>query len=127
MRLDNAEIPDLASISNATNNINDNNSSTAYQRSINKNLLESVTKTRNQEKVSVTEFPIDGSAFKTSEKRISPIPTIESVKRVLIPESDSESEQQQQQQQLLGFHDGLLDDLSEAKYVLQQLQTVVGA
>lgn len=81
--------------------------------------MDSVTN-RKQENISVTEFPTDGSAFKTKEKHISPIPTVESVKRALIPESDSENEQQ-----LLGLHDGLLDELSEARDALQQLQTVV--
>ena len=116
-------------------------------------------------KISVTEFPTDGSEIKTKtssealstnidsvkrtllledkllpsskstdldsvrrtllqkENSCSSLTSLDNVKRTLIP--DSESEGSEMQDQLAGLHDDLLEELSDAKDVLQQLQTVV--
>jgi len=88
-------------------------------------------------KISVTEFPTDGSNVKTTTTTTE-IETSENmpltdtknhqrVKRVLIPDAADSMEELagEQQTQLLGLHDNLLDELTDTKDVLQQLQTVV--
>ena len=87
----------------------------------------------------MTEFPTDGSRVKTTitaeeptsskvdTSPLSPENNLQRVKRALIPDTTDSTEgvSSEQQTQLLGLHDDLMDELTDTRDVLQQLQTVV--
>eukprot|EP00111_Clytia_hemisphaerica_P018190 TCONS_00053793-protein len=138
LRLENTQIPDLP-----------------------KNVFKPIRNSR----ISVTEFPTDGSEIKTKISTEASSTNIENVKRALLLEDKllpsskstdvdsvrrtllkedhtcfsltsrdnvkrtlipgSESEGSEVQDELTGLHDDLLEELSDAKDVMQQLQTVL--